>query len=326
MVESKRGLLSIVVPVFNEEDNVEILYNTVTRVMDLLSDRYDYEFVFTDNHSTDQTFEKLERLSQREKRVKVLRFSRNFGYQRSIYTGYINASGDAAVQLDCDLQDPPELILEFVRHWEAGYQVVYGVRRSRKESWWINSVRKAFYWIIDTLSEDTLPHDAGDFRLVDRIVLDELKKIEDYQPYLRGAIAAMGFKQVGILYDRAERTRGRSKFSRGDLIRLAMDGILNHSVVPLRIATFTGLAVSLLTFFGIVAYIIGRLLFGQQWPAGFATTTTLILLSLSLNALFLGIIGEYLGRIYQQVKKRPITIIEREIDPRAKDRQRERVH
>ena len=307
-------LISIVVPVFNEEDNIVPLYDRVLKVMFSLADRYDYEFIFTDNHSTDMTFERLEQLARRDERVRVYRFSRNFGFQRSIYTGYVNANGDAAIQLDCDLQDPPELITDFVRHWAEGYQVVYGVRRSRKESRMINRVRKVFYWLIDVLSEDSLPHDAGDFRLVDRRILDELKKFDDYQPYLRGTIAAMGFKQIGVPYDRAERFSGTSKFSLGALFKLATDGILNHSIIPLRISTFTGLTISMVTFLGIIGYLIGKLLLGKEWPAGFATTTALILLSLSLNALFLGIIGEYIGRIYQQVKKRPLTIVERTVN------------
>ena len=312
--KQNKKLLSIVVPVFNEEDNVEPLYNAIIPVMAALSDRYDYELIFTDNHSTDQTFQMLASLARRDERVRVVRFSRNFGYQRSIYTGYVHTKGDAVVQLDCDQQDPPELVLEFVRQWEAGYQVVYGVRRSRKEGWWINNVRKCFYRLIDLLSEVPLPRDAGDFRLIDRRVVDELKKINDYQPYLRGTIASLGFNQIGIPYDRAERVRGETKFSFHELITLALDGILNHSLLPLRMASYTGLAISALTFLGILIYAAGKLLFEKDWPAGFTTTAVLILSSISLNALFLGVIGEYLGRIFQQVKARPVTIIDRTIN------------
>jgi dolichol-phosphate mannosyltransferase len=227
----------------------------------------------------------------------------------------MNAAGDAAVQIDCDLQDPPSLILEFIRKWEDGYHVVYGVRSSRKESWWMSSMRQLFYRIIDSLSEDDLPLDAGDFRLVDRCILNELQKFDDYQPYLRGTIAALGFEQVGIPYERAERERGRSKFSFKQLVGLALDGILNHSVVPLRISTYLGLAISSATLLAIIGYLVGRLFLGKNWPPGFATIIVLILGSLSLNALFLGIIGEYLGRIYRQVKRRPLTVIEREVNP-----------
>ena len=314
MTERKR-LISICVPVFNEESNIEPLYSALLPIMDQLSERYEFELLFTDNHSTDRTFEALEQLAQRDVRVRAIRFSRNFGFQRSIATSYANARGDAAIQIDCDLQDPPALILDFVRKWEEGYKVVYGVRNLRKEGWGMNIVRKTFYRIIDWLSEDELPLDAGDFRLVDRCILDELQKFEDNQPYLRGAIAALGFDQIGIPYNRAERQRGKSKFSFGELIGLALDGILNHSVVPLRIATYLGLTISMITFLGLVGYAIGRLFLEKDWPPGFATTIVLILGSLSLNALFLGIIGEYLGRIYRQVKRRPLTIVERELNP-----------
>jgi glycosyltransferase involved in cell wall biosynthesis len=317
LTDNSRKMLTILVPVYNEGPNIQPLYDALRPVLAELEHRYDTELLFTDNHSTDETFDHLERLSQLDPRVRVLRFSRNFGFQRSILTGYLNARGDAAIQIDCDLQDPPELLVEFVKRWEAGSRVVYGVRRGRKEGVPITLLRKVFYRLIDALSEDKLPLDAGDFRLVDRAVLNELAKMDDAHPYLRGAIAAMGFQQEGLVYDRAERLRGQSKFDFGSLMRLALDGILNHSIVPLRLATYTGLAVSLLTFLGLLAYVGGRLLFGQTWPAGFTTVTVLVLLSISLNALFLGVIGEYLGRIYQQVKKRPLTIIEQRLP--AKD-------
>lgn len=319
-----RKLISFVVPVYNEEENVEALYQAVNRVMEQLADRYDYEFVFTDNHSTDKTFAILERLARLDERVRCWRFSRNFGYQRSILTGYLLARGDAAMQLDCDLQDPPELIPDFVGQWELGHHVVYGVRRSRKESLLVHSARRMFYRLIDLLSEDKLPHDAGDFRLVDRRILDELRRLDDAQPYLRGAIASMGFAQVGIPYDRNDRRAGQSKFAVRDLFRLAFDGILNHSTVPLRFATYTGLVTSAITFLGLAFFTIAKLWFGREWPAGFATTTVLILLSLSLNALFLGVIGEYLGRIYQQVKRRPLTILEQQLDPYEQSEHRPR--
>lgn len=317
MSAQSKKLLSIVVPVLNEESNIEPFYDRVVSVLSRLSDRFDYELIFTDNHSSDATFEKLQALATQDSGIRVIRFSRNFGYQRSLLTGYTHATGDAAVQLDCDLQDPPELIPEFVRKWEQGYQVVYGIRAERQESWWMSTTRKFFYRLIDFLSEDHLPHDAGDFRLVDRRVLDELKKIDDSQPYLRGTIAALGFDQIGVPYDRAERQRGQGKFSFGELMGLALDGILNHSVVPLRIATYLGLTVSVLTFLAIGGYGIGRLFFGMDWPPGFATLAIMVLGSLSLNALFLGIIGEYLGRIYRQVKRGPMTIVERVINPVA---------
>lgn len=313
-----RPLITLLIPVYNESPNIGPLEQALQPVMAQLAHRFEFEILVTDNHSEDDTFALLQQWSAREPRLRVLRFSRNFGFQRSILTGYLNAQGAAAIQLDCDLQDPPSLIVAFIAAWQAGNKVVYGVRRGRKEGFAITLLRKVFYRLINALSETPLPLDAGDFRLVDRVVIEELRKVEDFHPYLRGSIALMGFDQLGIAYDRAERVHGESKFNMASLVRLAIDGILNHSTVPLRVATYTGLGVSMLTFGGLCAYAIARLLFGQTWPAGFATLTVLILLSLSLNALFLGIIGEYLGRIYQQVKKRPIAIVEKRLP--AQDR------
>ncbi|MEY3277646.1 MAG: hypothetical protein RLZZ426_132 [Actinomycetota bacterium] len=313
MAKPKKPLISIVVPVFNEVDNITIFHQRVSAAISKIS-AYEFEFVFTDNHSTDGTYEVLTAVAVSDPRVRVFRFSRNFGFQRSIWTGYTKARGAAAIQLDVDLQDPPELIADFIAHWESGYKVVYGIRRSRQEGRAITGSRKLFYRFVNLLSEDPIPVDAGDFRLVDRMILDELIAMPDTQPYLRGTIAALGFEQIGIPYDRAARERGVSKFSFKDLIALSFDAILNHSTIPLRIASYVGLFVAGATLLGTLILLIARWLFGAEWPAGFATTTMLILFSISLNAVFLGIIGEYLGRIYKQIKPRSITVIEKSID------------
>jgi len=293
--------------------NIRPVYSAVTALMDPISERYHLEIVFTDNHSTDGTFEEIAKISEGDPRVRGLRFSRNVGYQKSIETGYFRSNGDAAVQLDCDLQDPPALILEFIRYWEQGYKVVYGIRRDRSEGWLINAARKLFYRLVRALSEDDLPLDAGDFRLVDRQLLLELQKREDPQPYLRGSIAAMGFEQMGIPYARAARKLGESKFSFLGYVRFAMNGILNHSIVPLRIATYFGLTISILTFTLAMGYLAGKLILGKDWPAGFATSVFLQLASTSVTAMFLGIIGEYLARIYRQLKRPCTAIVEREV-------------
>lgn len=312
---TKRKLISICVPVFNEEDNIWPFYERLRPVMEGLADRYDFEMLFTDNHSEDSTFEKLVELSQRDARVRAIRFSRNFGFQRSILANYINCRGDAAVQLDVDLQDPPEIIPEFVRQWEDGYKVVYGVRRARpNEPRLLHRTRKAFYRLIDFLSEDRLPHDAGDFRLIDRCIIDQLRSVVDPYPYLRGLIATMGFRQIGIIYDRSQRERGSSKFDLWKLFALAADGILHHSVVPLRLATFLGLFISAASVAGAVYYLVAKLFFPVDWPTGLASTSILVLFSLGLNALLLGIMGEYIGRIYKNVKYQPLTITEAVID------------
>jgi glycosyltransferase involved in cell wall biosynthesis len=310
-------LLSIIVPVYNEEANVEPLYDAVNQTLERLADRYRWEFVFTDNCSTDCTFERLNRLAARDSRVRIYRFTRNFGFQRSILTGYRLARGDAAVQIDCDLQDPPELILEFVRLWEAGFKVVYGVRRSRPDPALLHMMRRVFYRVIARLSSDNLPVDAGDFRLIDRCVLDLLHLYRDENPYLRGYIGSLGYQQVGVPYDRSERKHGESSFRFGSLVDLAVDGIVSHSTLPLRLASVVGLGLSILATLAIAVYFLLWLAHDKSWPAGFATLAFLVLLSLALNAIFLGIIGEYLARIYSQVKPHPLTIVERMVDRTA---------
>ena len=305
-MNSEKKIISIIIPVYNEEDNINIAYNRISEVMQTLDKAYGYELIFTDNHSSDDTFFRLQKLAKNDKRVKVIRFSKNIGYQKSILNGFLSSSGDAAIQLDCDMQDPPEMINDFILFWEQGYKVVFGIRKSRKENFFINFVRRVFYKLVNLLSEDLIPLDAGDFRLIDKDIIFNLGKVNDHKPYLRGIIASFGFEQKGVEYHRDKRGHGISKFRMKDLFSLAFDGVLSHSILPLRLASFLGVIISILTVIGSGAYLIGKLYFDASWPRGFATTTILILFSLSLNALFLGIIGEYLGRIYANLKKAPV--------------------
>ncbi len=319
--ETGRPLISLVVPVFNEEESIPLFYQAVRQVIDSLADRYDFEIVFTDNHSSDRTPELLGDLARQDGRVRAFRLSRNFGYQRSILTAYLKSRGEAAIQLDCDLQDPPELIPVFLQTWRDGSDVVYGIRRSRQESRRWNYARGFFYWLVDFLSEDPIPRNAGDFRLISRRVIEELRRTADTAPYLRGTIATFGFKQTGISYDRLARAVGQSKFRFLEVFRLALDGIVNQSVVPLRMATYVGLSVAMLTVVASIGYVIAYYTVGFRAPAGFTTITVLILGSLGINALLLGIIGEYLGRMYLQMKNRSLTIVERELHSPAEKQQ-----
>ncbi len=299
----------MLVPAYNEELNVERAYAAIIAAFNDLPD-YEYEIIFTDNHSTDRTFELLTAIAQKDPRVRVIRFARNYGYQRSLLVAYKTASGDCSIQIDCDLQDPPALIPQMLEKWKQGHKVVYGIRKSLKDKAIIAATRKFFYRFITALSDDDLPIDAGEFRLVDRRILNELKTVNDTSPYMRGLISSMGFSQIGFEYDRQDRVAGDSKFPFKAMIALAVDGVLNHSLVPLRVASLVSLIVATATFLIIFIYLVGKLYFGQDWPAGFATTTILLLMSIMLNAMFLGIIGEYLGRIFMQSKKRPSPIIE----------------
>ena len=313
-------LISLVVPVLNEEDNIGPLVERVAAVMAQVADRYDYELVFTDNHSDDTTWQKLTALAAERPDVRAYRFSRNFGYQKSIRTGYLKARGAAAIQLDADLQDPPELILEFLGHWEAGSKVVYGVRRSRQEGVVVTVIRRVFYWVIDALSEDRLPRDAGDFRLIDRQVIEVLRGDGDVHPYIRGRIATMGFTQTGIPYDRSARQAGETKFPFWSMVGLAVDGITSHSAKPLRFATYLGVGTMAASFAAGLIYLSARLIFGAEWPAGFATLVVMVLFFSGLNSLLLGLMGEYVARIFEQLKQSPDTLIEVSLNDPENDR------
>lgn len=297
-----KKLVSIVVPAFNEENNVARTYSALVAETDLLAERYDFEFVFIDDCSTDGTFVVLKELASKDPRLKVFRFSKNYGFQRAVHTGYAKCKGDAAIQMDADLQDPTDLIPAFIAQWELGHQVVYGIRRTRKEGLFITLLRRIFYWLISKLSQDNLPRDAGDCRLVDRRLIDILSKINDTHIYVRGRISSMGFSQVGVPYDRQAREFDESKFGLVKLAGLAMDGIVSHSVLPLRLATVLGMLMMVLAVGGIAMYGIGKLFFDAEWPPGFATTVVLLLFGMGLNGLFVGVLGEYVARIYAQLK------------------------
>ncbi len=310
---NRRRLISLVIPVYNEEPNILLAYEALCSVFDRLG-KYDIELIFTDNHSEDGTFRVLAELGARDRRVKVLRFKRNYGFQRSLLTGYRHASGDAAVQIDCDLQDPPDLIPQFLSLWEQGHDVVVGLRHRRQERFALALIRRGFYALLHRISEERITSDAGDFRLVDRRILDHLNRIADLHPYVRGLIASLATNETGVPYERTARQHGRSKFPFAKLVSFGLDGIISHSVLPLRIATYVGLTLSVVTFLLSIFYVISALLFRANWPPGFATTTVLILLGMSLNAIFMGVLGEYVSRIYQQAKHRPMTLIERTIN------------
>ncbi|WBU62713.1 glycosyltransferase family 2 protein [Paracoccus aerodenitrificans] len=302
-------MISLIIPAYNEEENVRACYTRCAAVLDDLPG-YEAEIIFTDNHSTDRTFPILSEIAAEDRRVRAFRFSRNVGYQNSVMFAYKATRGDCVIQLDCDLQDPPELIPEMLRLWDEGNQVVYGIRRKLPDGPLVATLRRGFYWFIDRISQDDLPRNAGEFRLTDRRVVDQIRMRDDRSPYMRGMISAMGFRQVGFEYDRPARMAGESKFPLSAMMSLAVDGLVNHSLLPLRLASTTSLVVGLITFIVLLLYLVGKLLFGQEWPPGFATLVILLLMSMTLNAMFLGILGEYIGRIFMQTKSINVPIVE----------------
>ncbi|MEW6372033.1 MAG: glycosyltransferase family 2 protein [Pseudomonadota bacterium] len=309
----KTPLISISIPVLNESGNLHALYARLDALGRRMQGKCDLEFVFSDNHSDDETWAMLSELAQRDPRVRAIRFSRNVGFQRSILANYLHTRGDAVMQIDADLQDPPEMLETFFEKWQQGYQVVYGIRRKRPESWLLRNFRRLGYWAIDKVSEHPIPRDVGDFRLVDRKVIEAVLKVRTSNPYLRGIIAGLGFNQTGVVYDRDARVAGESKFNVSRLVQLGLTAVFNHSVVPLRAASFLGLVILAMSFVG-AAYYLALRLFQPELPRGLASIHILVLFGIGLNSFFLGIIGEYLLRIYLVVRSDPVAIVQHSLN------------
>jgi len=315
MNNPKKPLISICVPVFNEEDVLPELFSRLDLVLSELCNLYDFELVFTDNNSSDSTWRVIRDqrdIGYKSFSVRAFRFSRNFGFQNSILENFRKSQGDAVIQLDADLQDPPELIPEFLKKWDSGNKIVYGIRRSRAEGVLPTKLRSLGYWILDIFSEHPIPPNVGDFRLLDRKVVNALAQQNLVEPFLRGSIAGLGFNQIGIPFDRQERTAGESKFPPLQVLTLGVKGVINHSLIPLRLSTYLGALVLITSGLGGLYYLIQSRV-NPELPEGFTTTQVLILAGIGLNAFFLGIIGEYISRIYRLVRAEPNVIIQDEL-------------
>lgn len=313
MAEKNKPLISISIPVLNEEGNIDALYGRLCALAQRMQDRCNLEFVFSDNHSDDQTWAMLSALAGKDDRVRAIRFSKNFGFQRSILANYMHTRGDAVMQIDADLQDPPEMLEAFFEQWQKSYQVVYGIRKKRPENLFLHAFRKLGYWVIDKISEHPIPRDVGDFRLIDRKVVQSLSQIKTANPYLRGMIAGLGFNQTGIPYDRDARTVGESKFNVSRLVRLGLTAVFNHSTVPLRAASFLGAFILAVSILGALYYVILKVLH-PEFPQGLASIHILVLFGIGLNSFLLGIIGEYLLRIYLVLRAEPVAIVEQSLN------------
>lgn len=305
--------LTILVPVYNEAPVLQAFFERMDPVIASLSEsKLEIELLFTDNCSTDKTFEMLTEAAKVRPYMRVLRFSRNVGFQRSILTGYASATGDACVQIDADLEDPPEMIEAFVEKWRAGYSIVYGVRKRRHEARHRALMRHVLYKIINYLSDVQVPMHAGDFRLVDRRVLDIVTSVNDAHPYLRGIIASLGFPQIGLPYDRDPRHAGTSSFSFWSYANMAIDGILQASVKPLYLAGVLAVFGLITAFVLSIYYLVSWIIVGVEEP-GFLTLVLLQLIAFGLLSTCIAVLSVYVGRIYLQVLKRPISVVEHEI-------------
>jgi dolichol-phosphate mannosyltransferase len=262
-----------------------------------------------DNHSNDSSYLVAKKIAKTDERACLIRLSRNFGYQANIYTGFINTTGDAVIQLDADGEDDPLLIRDFIKKWEEGFEVVYGIRTKRAESFWLTILRKLFYRILNLCSEINIPNDSGDFRLLDRKVINELKEFRESSLYLRGLVSYIGFNQTGISYERRPRYSGVSKFSLFGYFSFAIDGITAFSKKPLTYVTWSGFLLSILSILGMIFYFGLYLTMGVA-QAGFTTLVLIILFLAGIQLFCVGLIGLYIGRIFDEVKMRPRSIIE----------------
>jgi dolichol-phosphate mannosyltransferase len=304
-------LLSVVLPCFNEEPALADTHQRLSQALD--KDGFDYELIFVDDGSSDDTFAVLTDIQSRDSRVRVLRLSRNFGHQIAVTAGLEEAAGDAVLVIDADLQDPPEVIPEMVRLWRDGNHVVYGSRVTRAgEGRFKLLTAKAFYRIINRLSDTQMPLDTGDFRLMDRKVVDVLLRMPERGRFLRGMVSWAGFRQAPLEYEREPRRAGVSKYPLLKMIQFAMDGIISFSVLPLRLAMLTGLVTIWLAIAGIIVAVVVRLfgLYDLRLGRGWASLFVAVLFMGGVQLLTLGVMGEYLGRIYTEVKRRPLYAVQ----------------
>jgi dolichol-phosphate mannosyltransferase len=304
---TSRPVFSIVVPIWNEQDVIPELYRRVSAAMQTTGAAW--ELICVNDGSTDQSLALLLALRDQDPRVRVLDFSRNFGHQIAITAGTDFADGDAVIVLDADLQDPPELILKMIEQWRAGYEVVYAVRKVRQgESKFKLLTASAFYRLLQRITDVHIPLDAGDFRLMDHRVVLAMRRLREKHRFMRGLSSWVGFKQIGVEYTRAERYAGETKYPLRKMVRLAMAAITSFSFLPLQMATYFGFALALFSLLGIITTVILRLS-GSSFFLGQATTLVAVLFLGGVQLIFLGIIGEYLGRIYDEAKDRPLYII-----------------
>ncbi len=307
----KRKLISIVTPCYNEELNVRDHFARVNLAIAKYRDEFDFEHVYTDNCSQDDTFEVLSSIAEEQKNVRVIRFSNNIGANRAIFMGLQSAKGDAVILIQADLQDPPEMIQTFIDNWKDGYEVVYGKIITRDEGLVLRNLRRLYYYLVDNFSDVPIPQNAGEFRLTSRRVLDALMTYQEDDLYVRGAIARIGFKQKPIPYERQARQKGKTSTNFLFLVGYAINGLVSTSVAPIRLVSIFGVIFATLGFILTALIILSKFIFPSEAPRGITMIACLITFFGGLQLLGIGIIGEYLRKTYQQVLNRPLGFIEK---------------
>lgn len=301
-------LLSVVIPCYNEEPVVRETHRRMTAALARL-ENLEFEIIYVNDGSSDATRDILRELQASDEHVRVVGFSRNFGHQLAVTAGLEHAAGDAVVLIDADLQDPPEIIVTMVERWREGYHVAYGVRTDREgETAFKRATATGFYRVLNRLSDTPIPLDTGDFRLMDRSVVDALRAMPERDRFVRGMVSWVGFRQVAVPYRRAARLAGESKYPLLKMLRFALDGIVSFSVSPLRAVTYLGFGVSALALAGIV-YALAARVFTANWVTGWTAIFISILFLGGVQLISVGIIGEYVGRIYGEAKRRPLYLV-----------------
>ncbi|QNN22074.1 glycosyltransferase family 2 protein [Planctomycetales bacterium ZRK34] len=305
---SSGQLLSVIVPCYNEQEVIATTHKRLSGVLKLIGMRY--EIIYVDDGSSDQTESILRNLQKNDPtHVRLILFARNFGHQMAVSAGIDHAAGDAVVLIDADLQDPPEVIEHMLARWREGYQVAYGQRTDRQgESIFKLWTAKLFYRMLNTMSEIPMPLDTGDFRLMDRSVVDALKAMPERDRYIRGMVTWTGFKQIAVPYKRAARAAGESKYPLRKMIRFAVVGMLSFSRAPLHMVSTLGFGCAALSFVAII-YALAMRLFTEQWISGWTLLFIAVVFFGGIQLICLGIVGEYVGRIYAEVKRRPIYLV-----------------
>ncbi len=307
-VNNNKPVYSIIAPCFNEEKVLPELYRRVCQVMDQTGESW--ELILVNDGSRDQTPKIMHDLRAADSRVKLIDFTRNFGHQIAVTAGLDYAQGDAVIIIDADLQDPPEVILQMIERWKQGYEVIYAVRTKRKgESWFKEVTAKLFYRLIYRITDVDIPLDTGDFRLMDRRVVEAIKQMRERHRFVRGMTSWVGFRQTGVEYVREERFAGETHYPFRKMLKFAMDAITGYSYAPLQMATYLGFIIAGLSAVAVVFVIYARLFMGEEQFHGQATTLVMVLFLGGVQLITLGVIGEDLGRIYDEVKGRPLYLV-----------------
>ena len=309
-----KQLISYVLPILNESGNIRPLFSAMSELVAGRADSYDFEFIFVNDGSRDDSLTKLVDIQAADPRVTVINLSRNFGHQVAVTAGLDYARGDAVIIMDSDLQDPPAVSLQLIDKWAEGFQVVYAQRRTRKDGLFKRATANLFYRLLNRLSDIDIPRDTGDFRLIDRKVVDQLKLFHEHDRFLRGMVSFVGFKQTAVLFDRDERHAGKSGYPLGKMIKFALDGIFGFSSAPLKLISRVGYFISYLSFIGIIYALWVRFFEPGQAVSGWAFTVIAVLFIGGVQLIMLGILGGYIGRIYTEAQGRPLYIVDEVYD------------